>query len=215
MRTRSSIATILVVILGCSHTPELEKNDGFSPDQYSPEAIALNDRAMDLAYPKELKGFRDTSQFPQAIALLDSALQLNATYSGAYWTKFTLLCQLGRRAEVISNFEKWLKYVPGHAGAWQYLGMTYEAGGQFGLAESCYSKSLNICQKAYDSHPNYWDLAKAVVDLNALLKRQSVVDSLLVTLKRNFRSEADDWVNLYFLVSPENIEERIGHFRCK
>ena len=83
-------------------------------------------------------------RYPEAIACLNKALEIDPRYVDAWANKGNSLHALGRYPEAIACLDKALEINPRHANAWNSKGFSLHSLGRYQEAIACYDKALEI-----------------------------------------------------------------------
>lgn len=134
-----------VVLMGCK-----PKKEVYTPDN---KAVEFQKRAYALV----VKDWGNKVKVEKAILLLDSAIQIDDKYFGAYWSKLQLYMSRKDLANAIIVNQKLNELRP-HQPVWKVQrGMLYELDGQQDNADECFKAALSKFEKMMDENPNiHW-----------------------------------------------------------
>jgi tetratricopeptide (TPR) repeat protein len=154
MRTLSHAVTFILICSIWAFNPAKSQPTAAEKHVYDKKAIDLNNRAMKLADKGLLKSKPDSLKCEEAIALLDSAIAQDSTYTVPYTNKATILSALQRKAEAVATISKLVSLRPDFAEGFGLLGMLNECMGKKAEAIDWYRKSLHLYQTRFDRTHN-------------------------------------------------------------
>lgn len=106
--------------------------------KYNPEAIKLNDLALELM---------NKSKNDSALILLEKATNIDKNYYLAFGNKVVIYCERKELNKALVEIEKQIKAKPDLAESWSFAGMLYEVNGDSIKAKEYYHKSIKLFDK--------------------------------------------------------------------
>jgi tetratricopeptide (TPR) repeat protein len=120
----------------------------------------------------------------KAIALYTEAIQLDSTYSQAYFYKAFYMSELGNREEAFHVFLSSEKYSLSSYMFYQFKGMLLENRKEMGLARDAYLKALSLCETEMERHLTSGNFVNWMSIKTLLDDRRPSMEEINRTLRR-------------------------------
>ena len=178
-------------------------NPSVSQRHFSPDAVKLNNKAMDLMREVNLQSTKPTlAKVEPVITLLDSAIAMDSTYYVPYANKASVLLSINDLDGAISCERHVAAIFEDRAEAEFFLlGMMYDAKSDAPQANILYAKSLRLCQNHGSVPENIGNIEFEAV-LYRLLNKNDSANYLLSYIKTRFSADTLKMTPLGDLTQP-------------